>query len=90
MTLKIKKYGEFLTSRPAGREAALTSLAYDIELKNTTALCIDFEGVVVMTPSWLSEFIQTLKEKGLTTITFSPCSNPTVTSSIEIIDSEIS
>jgi hypothetical protein len=90
MTLKIKKYGEFLTSRPAGREAALTSLAYDIELKNTISLCIDFEGVVVMTPSWLSEFIQTLKEKGLTTITFSPSSNPTVTSSIEIIDSEIS
>ena len=75
MNLKIKKYGEFLTSKPVGREAALTSLAYNSELKNTKSLCIDFEGVIVMTPSWLSEFIQTLKEKGLT--------------SIEIIESEI-
>lgn len=89
MNFKINKYGDILTSRPAGREAALSALAYEAELKNSTHLIIDFEGIVVMTPSWLSEFVQTLKEKGILNITFLPSQNPTVTSSIEFINPEI-
>jgi hypothetical protein len=87
MIINLKKYGEFLSSRPDGREAALSCLAYDA--KNTKSLELDFEGIMVMTPSWLSEFIQTLKEKGISKINFIPSQNPTVISSIEIIESEI-
>lgn len=89
MKLQIKKFGEILTARPAGREAALSSLAYDHEIKNTKSVTLDFEGVLVMTPSWLSEFVQTLQEKGIKQITFAPSENPTVTSSIEFIAPEI-
>jgi hypothetical protein len=89
MKLSLKKFGEILSSRPEGREAALSCLAYDAELKKSSTLKLDFEGILVMTPSWLSEFIQTLKEKKEITIEFLPSENPTVTSSIEIIQDEI-
>jgi hypothetical protein len=89
MNFKVSKYGSILTSRPAGREAALSALAYEPQLKNTTLLYIDFEGVAVMTPSWLSEFVQTLKEKGINKIIFIPSQNPTVISSIQFIEPEI-
>jgi hypothetical protein len=86
--LQIKKFGDILTSRPAGREAALTTLAYEKGIKKSTSVSLDFAGVLVMTPSWLGEFVQTLKEKGAKNITFLPSENPTVTSSIEFIESE--
>ncbi|HEY8270458.1 MAG TPA: hypothetical protein VIG33_06180 [Pseudobdellovibrionaceae bacterium] len=89
MKLNIKTFGDFLTSRPAGREAALTSLAYNSGLKGAKNVSLDFSGVIVMTPSWLSEFVQTLKEKGIEKIEFLPSENPTVISSIEFIEPEI-
>ncbi|MCB0351820.1 MAG: hypothetical protein KDD38_11595, partial [Bdellovibrionales bacterium] len=64
-------------------------LAYDPAVKNTTSICLDFSGVVVMTPSWLGEFIQTLQSKGIVDIQFLPSTNPTVVSSIEFIEPEI-
>ena len=90
MTLQVKKYGNILTSRPAGREAALSCMAYDLNADKTVGLTLDFTEVLVMTPSWLSEFVQTLKEKGVSSVDFLPSENPTVISSIEMIDSEIS
>ena len=89
MKLEIKKFGEILTSRPAGREAALTTLAYESNLKSGEKVSLDFSGVLVMTPSWLSEFVQTLKEKGIALVEFLPSENPTVISSIEFIEPEI-
>ena len=89
MKLSLKKFGAILTSRPEGREAALICLAYEADIKNATSVNLDFEGIIVMTPSWLSEFVQTLKEKGIVQIEFLPSENPTVTSSIEFIEPEI-
>lgn len=89
MNLKLKKFGEILTSRPEGREAALSVLAYEPKLKNATSVSLDFEGIAVMTPSWLSEFVQTLREKGVSQVAFLPSDNPTVTSSIGFIELEI-
>ncbi len=90
MTLQVKKYGNILTSRPAGREAALSCMAYDLSADKAAGVTLDFTEVLVMTPSWLSEFVQTLKEKGVSSVEFLPSENPTVISSIEMIDSEIS
>lgn len=89
MNLKVSKYGNILTSRPAGREAALSFLAYEENSKSAKVITLDFEGVTVLTPSWLSEFVQTIKERGINTVEFLPSENPTVTSSIEFIEPEI-
>lgn len=61
MTIELKKFGEVLISRPAGREAYLAMSAYitkDVD-KNET-IEIDFSGVKVLTPSWADEVITKL------------------------------
>ncbi|MEA2065200.1 MAG: STAS-like domain-containing protein [Patescibacteria group bacterium] len=64
MLIEIKKFGEVLISRPAGKEAFLTMSAYLIKDLNENELIeIDFKGVKVLTPSWADEVITKLAEK---------------------------
>ncbi|MCK4539712.1 STAS-like domain-containing protein [Candidatus Parcubacteria bacterium] len=64
MRIEIKKFGEVLISRPAGREAFLAMSAYLLKgLDKDEVIEIDFEGVKVLTPSWADEVITKLAEK---------------------------
>ncbi|MFH1838011.1 MAG: STAS-like domain-containing protein [Candidatus Kuenenbacteria bacterium] len=64
MKIELKKFGEILISRPAGREAFLVIAAYFIkDLDKNTEIEIDFEGVKVLAPSWADEVITKLAEK---------------------------
>jgi hypothetical protein len=86
--IQIAKYGVILTSRPSGRDAALNFIAYSSDAESMIKAVLDFENVDVLTPSWLSEFVQTLKSRGVKEIQFVSCDNPTVSSSIEAIEGE--
>jgi len=58
MRIELKKFGEILVSRPAGREAYLAMSAYLTKgLSEDEAIEIDFFGVKVLTPSWADEVI---------------------------------
>lgn len=58
MRLELKKFGEILISRPAGREAYLAMSAYLTKgLPREEIIEIDFFGVKVLTPSWADEVI---------------------------------
>lgn len=85
VTLRISKFGQFLSSRPEGREAALAALAYYDGLRNSPVVELDFAGVLVLTPSWLSEFMQTLLAHGILGITSRPCENASVRKSVEAV-----
>ena len=62
MKIEIVKFGEFLISRPAGREAWLAMKAYILpEIKKDEIVEVDFAGVKVLTPSWADEVIVKLK-----------------------------
>ncbi|MBU2007964.1 STAS-like domain-containing protein, partial [Patescibacteria group bacterium] len=64
MKIELKKFGEMLISRPAGREAFLAMSAYLIkDLDKNAEIKIDFNGVKVLTPSWADEVITKLAEK---------------------------
>ena len=64
MLIELKKFGELLISRPAGREAYLAMSAYLIKnKKKDEKIKIDFQGVKVLTPSWADEVITKLFEK---------------------------
>ena len=64
MKIELKKFGEMLISRPAGREAFLAMSAYLIkDLKKDELIKIDFKGVKVLTPSWADEVLTKLAEK---------------------------
>ncbi len=56
--IELKKFGEMLISRPAGREAYLAMLAYNLKnIDENEVIEIDFSGVKVLTPSWADEVI---------------------------------
>ena len=63
MLIELKKFGEVLTSRPAGREAYLAMQAYTLKGLNKDELIeIDFSGVKVLAPSWADEVITKIAE----------------------------
>lgn len=64
MRIELKKFGEILISRPAGREAYLAMSAYITRDINENELVeIDFSGIKVLTPSWADEVITPLAKK---------------------------
>ena len=64
MKIELKKFGEILISRPAGREAFLAMSAYLTKgLDKNEIIEIDFLGVKVLTPSWADEVITKIAER---------------------------
>lgn len=63
MRIELKKFGEILVSRPAGREAYLAMQAYILRgLDKKEPIQIDFSGVKVLAPSWADEVIMKIVE----------------------------
>lgn len=89
ITIKIKQFGQALASRIEGREAALSTIAYQLNGTCPKEITLDFEGVLIMTPSWLGEYLQTLQSRGVNKFNYINTS-PTVDSSLEFVESEIS
>ncbi len=82
-TVKLKQFGVMLLSRPAGREAWLAAQAYSLP-KNNDKIVVDFDGVLVLSPSWADEFLTKLKEK-YTKVEYQNTNNASVKASLEII-----
>jgi len=83
VTIEIKRFGNILTSRTEGREAALLLIANELRSSNSK-IVLDFRGVAVLTPSWLGEFVNVLNEKrqGIE-ISFEHLENASVKASVE-------
>lgn len=86
MILELKRFGDFLSSRPAAREAWLASQAYILkDVKPNEKIEVDFSGIKVLTPSWADEFISALfKEYPGQTILL-PSDNASVKASLEFV-----
>ncbi len=86
MRIPIKSFGESLLSRPAGREAALALQANMLrELGENEPIELDFDGVLVLTPSWADEFMSILKERYGKQLRVLPSENPSVKLTMETI-----
>lgn len=88
MKIELKKFGEMLISRPAGKEAFLSTRAYLLSKVNPNEeIVIDFDGVKVLAPSWADEFITQIKEQYTTNkLVFINDTNPSVKETLAIID----
>ncbi len=88
MKLSMKKFGELLISRPAGRDSSLAALAYLLSPPPPPeeTIELDFEGVKVLTPSWLDEFLNGLKGTLANPIQVLPSLNSTVKESCKAIE----
>jgi hypothetical protein len=79
MKLELKKFGELLISRPAGREDWLAAKAYTLSsLKPQEKIEVSFEGVLVLTPSWADEFLTPLLKDYPQQVILLPTDNATV------------
>ncbi len=87
MKLELKKFGNILSSRPAGRDAWLSAQAYLFDqLGPDEKIEVNFSGVSVLSPSWAEEFLSQLKKTYSERVIFLPSDNPSVKASLEIID----
>lgn len=87
MRIQLKKFGNTLISRPAGKEAflALQPSIKDL-LKSDENIEIDFEGVLVLTPSWADEFITPLSNQFKKRVLLENTTNPSVKASLETLE----
>ena len=86
MKIPLKKYGQILTSRPAGREAALAIRAV-VKPADGETIELDFKDVLSVGPSWLDEVLTSLRaEYGRDRIICLPTKNPSVIESLKVVD----
>lgn len=87
MKIELKKFGQLLISRPAGKEAWLAAKAYTLsDLDDSEKIEVDFNDVLVLTPSWADEFLTPLLKTYPQRVSFLPSTNQTVTDSLDIIN----
>lgn len=85
MKIELKKFGEVLLSRQAGKEAYLAYSPNINEVGGDEKIEIDFKGVSVFSPSWGGEFLRPLKEKFGDKIILTNTENPSVGASLETL-----
>jgi len=85
MIIQLKKFGETLISRQAGREALLAFQPTLRNISQTEKIEIDFSGIITLAPSWADEFITGLKKHFGQRVIFVKSANPSVIATLEIL-----
>jgi len=85
MIIELKKFGTTLVSRPSGKEGWLAFQPVLNETSKGEDIIVDFEGVVVLTPSWADEFLTPLRERFGDRVKLHNIDNPSVTATLAIL-----
>lgn len=85
MNIELKKFGTTLVSRQAGKEAFLAFSPLLRNVKKNENIVINFEGVIVFTPSWADEFLTKIQENFPGKVTYINTENPSVKATLEIL-----
>ena len=86
MNVQIKKFGDVLMSRPAGKDAYLLAESHLFSsLDSDEEISLDFADVKVLTPSWADEFIRGIKSAHKNLLSFINTSNPSVEASLKTV-----
>jgi len=85
MIIQLKKFGVTLVSRPSGKEAWLAFQPVLHQLTSGEEIIVDFDGVVVLTPSWADEFLTPLREKFKERVELRTIDNPSVEATLAIL-----
>ncbi|PIY80343.1 MAG: DUF4325 domain-containing protein [Candidatus Pacebacteria bacterium CG_4_10_14_0_8_um_filter_42_14] len=88
MLVQLKKFGTTLVSRPSGKEALLAFRPTLSDLKKGEDLIIDFDGVLVLTPSWIDEFLTPLVNSLKKQVKLVNKNNPSVKVSLQILSQQ--
>ena len=85
MKIEMKKFGDILTSRPAGKEAYLSARAYILPKESNEEIVLDFDGVKVLAPSWGDEFISNIMKDYPGKVSFEHTENLSVQATLAIL-----
>ena len=85
MKIELKKFGTTLISRQTGKEASLASQSLFADLKDDEIIEVDFDGVLIFSPSWGDEFLTPLMDKYRDRLVLKNTTNPSVKATIEIL-----
>ena len=86
MIIELKKFGNTLISRQAGREALAAFQPTLQDISATETIEIDFDGVLTFSPSWADEFLTPLRNEFGSLVILHETSNHSVRVSLEILD----
>ena len=86
MTIYLKKFGTTLVSRPSGKEAWLAFQPVLNEASPEETIIVDFEGIVVLTPSWADEFLTPLRASFKDKVQVMNITNPSVKATLDILN----
>jgi STAS-like domain of unknown function (DUF4325) len=86
MKIPVVKFGKFLMSRPAGREAALIMCTQFVPKSPEEIIELDFKDVKSVGPSWLHEIMLGLKTTFPNKIVVIDCGNASVIESMKFVD----
>ena len=85
MIINLSKFGTTLVSRPSGKEGWLAFQPVLKEISDNEEIIVDFNGVVVLTPSWADEFLTPLRERFGDRVILHNIGNPSVTATLAIL-----
>lgn len=86
MRIQIKQFGDFLVSRPAGREAFLAFKAYSSPQTMTETIELDFTDILVLAPSWADEFLSGLQSEFKNPVVCLPSQNASVIETLRFLE----
>lgn len=85
MIIQLKKFGTTLVSRPSGKEAWLAFQPVLNEITGDEKIVVDFDEIVVLTPSWADEFLTPLKKRFNDRVKLDNTDNPSVAATLAIL-----
>ncbi len=85
MIIQMKKFGIILVSRPSGKEAWLAFQPVLNEISQDEEIIVDFDDVVVLTPSWADEFLTPLYKRFKDRVKLQNTNNPSVSATLAIL-----
>jgi len=85
MRIQLNKFGTTLVSRPSGKEAWLAFQPSLVNLSESEEVVVDFEGVVVLTPSWADEFLTPLHSRFINRVKLVNTDNASVAATLAIL-----
>ena len=88
MIIELKKFGNTLISRQAGREALAAFQPTLRDIGPEEIIEINFEGVLTFSPSWADEFLTPLMNEFGNRLALIETNNPSVKATLEILEKE--
>lgn len=88
MIINLNKFGTTLVSRPSGKEAWLAFQSSLNGIAENEEVIVDFDGVIVLTPSWADEFLTPLFNRFGRRVRLQNTENPSVNATLAILNSQ--